>query len=125
MMWTIFEYLYRDAHNHKAFGQVAFAGSVGRDRWDEALASLDEGTYFIAEQIGLPPIYGKLLRWSSGVPTDADHCWHEYASNFVVEESDLPPAIPLDESVDEFVDRLAAVEHWNIWLSPNATALPG
>ena len=119
MSWTVFEYLYRDADNHKAFGKVAFSGSVTPESWDRALQKLDGRTHFIAEQVGLPPLYGQLFRWSGGGPTDADHCWHEFVSVWVVGEGDLPPAGLLQGEVGAFVDLLSSIEEWEIWLSPN------
>lgn len=119
MAWTVFEYLYRDADNHKAFGKVAFDGSVSPDSWNRALQRLDDGTHFIAEQVGLRPLCGQLYRWSGGAPTDADHCWHEFVAVSVVEESDLPTAILKLGKVTTFVELLSAIEEWDIWLSPN------
>lgn len=119
MVWTVFEYLYRDADNHKAFGKVAFAGSVDSDLWDSALQKLDDSKHFIAEQVGLPPLYDQLYRWSGGAPTDADHCWHEFVSVAVVVEGDLAPSVPKIGEAKTFVERLSSVEDWDIWLSPN------
>lgn len=119
MVWTVFEYLYRDADNHKAFGKVAFDGSVSSESWDRAFQKLDDRTHFIAEQVGLPSLCGQLYRWSGGGPTDADHCWHEFVSVSVVEEGALPPAILKLGKIAAFVERLSAVEEWDIWLSPN------
>jgi hypothetical protein len=119
MEWTVFEYLYRDADNHKAFGKVAFDGSVSRQAWDRVLQKLDDETHFIAEQLGLPSLCGQLYSWSGGGPTDADHCWHEFISVSVVEEGDLPAVILKLGKVTTFVELLSAVEDWDIWLSSN------
>lgn len=119
MAWTVFEYLYRDADNYKSFGSVALEGSVSAERWASALGRLEDGTYFIAEQIGLPPLYDELYRWSAGVPTDADHCWHEYVSHAVVGESDLSRSISKVGTAEAVVQHLLMVETWNIGLSPN------
>lgn len=119
MAWTVFEYLYRDADNHKAFGKVAFDGPVLPEAWDRAVQRLDDGTHFIAEQIGLPPLCSQLYRWSGGGPTDADHCWHEFVSVSVVEEGELPPTVLKLGAVEMFIERLSSVEDWDICLSPN------
>lgn len=119
MSWTVFEYLYRDADNHKAFGKVAFDGSASPEAWDRAFQKLDDGSQFVAEQVGLPALCDQLYRWSGGAPTDADHCWHEFVSVSVVEEGDLHPTILKLGKVATFVDRLSAVEEWDIWLSHN------
>lgn len=119
MSWTMFEYLYRDADNHKAFGKVAFGGSASPESWDRALQNLDDGTHFIAEQVGLPPLCSQLYRWSGGGPADADHCWHEFVSVSVVEDRDLPPAVLRLGEARAFAEFLSSVEEWDIWLSPN------
>lgn len=119
MVWTVFDYLYRDAYNHKAFGKVAFGGSASSDAWERAFQKLDDGSLFIAEQIGLPALCGQLFRWSGGRPTDADHCWHEFVSVSVIEEGDLPPAVLRLGEAKAFVELLSCIEEWDIWLSPN------
>lgn len=119
MAWTLFEYLYRDADNHKAFGKAAFEGSVDPELWDSALRKMDDGTHFIAEQLGVPPLCHQLYRWSGGAPTDADHCWHEFVSVSVVEQGNLPSGVLRLGEANTFVERLSSVENWDIWLSPN------
>lgn len=116
--WTVFEYLYRDANNHKAFGKAVFEGAYSSLDWEAALDCFEEGLYFIAEQIGLPAIYNQLLRWSGNAPTDADHCWHEFIS---ITNTD---AVPLDAkifragSAKDFIERVVAIENWDILKSP-------
>ncbi|WP_089215345.1 hypothetical protein [Sphingopyxis indica] len=122
MKWTVFEYLYRDADNHKAYGKVALEGIVSDERWKAALSKLDEGIYFVAEQIGLPALCDQLFRWSGNAPTDADHCWHEFISISIVDEADLPTAIHRRGSTERLVERISAADVWNIWLSPNVTS---
>lgn len=120
MAWTVFEYLYRDADNYKAYGEVAFEGVADDAQWEAALQTLDEGTYFVAEQIGLPALYAQLYRWSGNVATDADHCWHEFVSLSHVGDRALSAKITRIATAAEFVDRLRKIESWNIFLSPNA-----
>jgi predicted AlkP superfamily phosphohydrolase/phosphomutase len=119
MAWTIFEYLYRDADNHKVFGKIAFEGAVPDAQWELALIRFDDCSHFIAEQIGLPTLYGQLYRWSGNAPTDADHCWHEFVSLAVVDQSNLDASIPRLGTMAAFVERLMEVNEWNIWLSAN------
>lgn len=118
MAWTVFEYLYRDADNHKAFGKVAFEGEVSGLDWDFALSNFEGGLYFIAEQIGLPALYSQLLRWSGNAPTDADHCWHEFVSITNSDAATLDSDIPRTGSAKDFIERIATIENWNILLSP-------
>jgi hypothetical protein len=120
MAWTIFEYLYRDADNHKAFGKVAFVGEVSGADWDVAMSSFEEGSYFIAEQVGLPALYSGLFRWSGDVPTDADHCWHEFVSITNSYAETLDADIPQTGLAKDFVERIASIKNWDILLSPIA-----
>lgn len=119
MAWTVFEYLYRDADNHKAFGRVGFEGLATEAQWEAVLQIFDERTYFIAEQIGLPALSDQLFRWSGNAPTDADHCWHEFHSTSVVEGPHLPRSIYCAETAEAFVERVRRVKNWEVWLSPN------
>jgi hypothetical protein len=80
------------------------------------------GIFFVAEQIGLPPLYGGLLRWSGGVPTNADHVWHEYAGHRPVTSFELHAESPFIGAADQFLDRILSISSWIIWLSPNVTA---
>lgn len=119
MTWTVFEYLYRDADNHKVFGNAAFEGIAPDLEWETALRNFVEGSYFIAEQIGLPALCDQLYRWSENAPTEADHCWHEFVSLDVFSEADPSASIQRYGQVAEFVARVSAVEAWDIWRSPN------
>ena len=55
-MWTAFEYQYRDADNFKAFGTVILDGAVSEADESVVRAHLNSGEFFIAEQIGVPPL---------------------------------------------------------------------
>lgn len=119
MTYTAFEYLYRDADNHKSFGCVFFEGSVSTSHWNAARRKFVDEVYFVAEQLGLPPLYSGLLRWSGGAPTDADHCWHEYVGHQNIGQSGLSAGLPFMGSANDFVHRVSAINDWNIWLSPH------
>lgn len=114
MEWTVFEYLYRDADNHKAFGKVVFEGVATALEWEAALKNFDEGLYFIAEQIGLPALCHQLYQWNGNAPTDADHCWHEFVSLNVLSEVDQGASMQRHGSMAEFVARISAVEAWDV-----------
>ena len=113
---TIFEYLYRDAGNFKAFGSVALDGQLASR--DETLirSKLESGEFFIAEQVGVPPLYDQLYRWSDG-PTGTDHCWHEFAGFRVA--GPLEKRIECAGRLTDFVARFASVDRWDEGLSPH------
>jgi hypothetical protein len=118
-VWTLLEYRYRDAANFKARGTVALRGAAAPCDWQRALKSLEDGL-FIAEQLGVPPLYEKLYQWSDG-PVAADHCWHEFVGFRVVEEAAVDPDVARLGPTEAFVKRLAAVVEWNGALSPHFT----
>ena len=115
MTWTIFEYLYRDAGNFKAFGSIALEGRINSADCEAIRAKLDSGEFFIAEQIGVPPLYEQLYKWSDG-PTTSDHCWHEFVG---FRESGDPERCPIGGNAKDFVMRVTLMNEWNLSLSPH------
>ena len=114
-MWTAFDYVYRDAGNFKAFGTVILKGRLGAADRELIRSRLSSREFFIAEQVGVSPLYNELYHWSGG-RTDSDHCWHEFLS--------FREAAPTDKDSKvitsaEFVRRFAAVKCWDETLSPH------
>jgi len=75
--YSVFEYLYRDANNFKAFGQLLLTGNITDSNIVEIKSFLDFGEYFVAEQVGVPTLCSQLWKYSNG-PTIADHAYHEF-----------------------------------------------
>lgn len=115
-MWTVLDYAYRNARNFKAFGSVAFKGKISPTDELRFQQRLEAGEFFIAEQIGVPPLYEKLYEFSGG-PTEDDHCWHEFLDFRHMEALDQT-LIELGSS-DGFIARCAAITRWNESLSPH------
>jgi hypothetical protein len=80
------------------------------------MAKLEAGEFFVAEQLGVPPLYQALYKWSGG-PTSADHCWHEFVGIEVTDEA--PPNIYRWGEAEAFVARWFAVSEWKGELSPH------
>ena len=78
-IFYVFEYLYRDTDNFKAFGQILLSGKITDESIGELKSYLDYGEYFIAEQVNIPTLYSQLWKYSNG-PTLADHTFHEFLS---------------------------------------------
>jgi hypothetical protein len=114
-MWTAFDYMYRDAGNFKAFGTAVLDGALTSDDEELIRSRLASGEYFIAEQIGIPPLYQKLYKWSGG-RTPSDHCWHEFVR--VREIPTLPAISPLCLA-SNLVSRFAGITRWDETLSPH------
>ncbi len=75
--YYVMEYMYRDANNFKAFGELLLTGNITDSNIIEIKSLLDSGEYFIAEQVGIPALYSQLWKYSNG-QTIADHAYHEF-----------------------------------------------
>lgn len=117
-MMTLFEYLYRDAGNFKAFGSVALEGALSEEELERVGALLDGDGLFIAEQINVPVLYQQLYQWSGGA-TRSDHCWHEFLRVTVVEDGEVSPKAHRWGSADRFLKMLASVRRWEEERSPH------
>lgn len=86
--FSVFDYLYCDAGNYKAWGGLLLKGNASAAEAEALQACLNGGEFFIAEQVGVPALYEELWHYSD-VPTEDDHVWHTFHA--------LRPATP-DES---------------------------
>lgn len=102
---TRIEFLYRDASNYKAYNSVVVSGTFTDEQINQIIDSLEDGMYFIPEQIGFP-----VERFGS--ITEDDHCWCELTA-FVFETTDDEPTLKM--SANEVLKAfLAAKDNWNI-----------
>ena len=62
---VVFDYMYRDAANYKAYGPPLLKGEVTEEDQRRLKSKLESGEFFIAEQIGIPALYGELWSLSS------------------------------------------------------------
>ena len=85
--FSVFEYLYRDAGNYKAWGELLLLGGATEADIEEIRCQLDLGEYFVPELVGIPPLQVKLHQYSGG-PSGDDHIFHEFV--------DLRPATNLE-----------------------------
>jgi hypothetical protein len=115
---TLFEYLYRDGGNFKAFGSVLFDGGLSEEQLCQARAKFAGDGLFVAEQLGLPPLYEQLYVYSGG-PISTDHCWHEFRDIRPVAIADVPPDTRAFGPAAEFLACLLAVQEWRGELSPH------
>lgn len=74
---SVFEYLYRDASNFKAWGRILLLGTASPDDAQILRRGLDFAEYFVAEQVGIPVLYQELWAFSGG-PNIDDHAYHEF-----------------------------------------------
>ena len=112
--FSIFDYLYRDASNYKAWGHLLLKGTATKDEVEALRNHLNSAEFFIAEQVGIPPLYAALWEYSDG-PSEDDHVWHSY--------HELRPAHADEitgtawDTVVEVMARFKAVKTWNLTLS--------
>lgn len=76
--FLVFDYLYRDADNYKSSGSIWLGGTLTDAERSELVVCLDGGEFFIAEQVGVPPLYSALFQYDGG-PNESDHEWHTFA----------------------------------------------
>ena len=115
--FCVFEYLYRDAGNFKAWGALLLKGALIDAQVGEMCSKFEGGKFFIAEQIGVPSLYQELWDYSDG-PTESDHVWHEFFALRPAEEIDLVEGAPWG-SASALFDAIANVTRWNEQLSPH------
>ena len=96
----VFEYMYRDAGNWKTFHEVLLAGCIDAAAEDVIWSFLGGDGFFIAEQVGLPPLQPQhLLIYDAIEDEDLDHAFHEFLS--------LRPATSEDISAQTVRARLS------------------
>ena len=115
--WLVFDYLYRDASNYKAFGSVWLTGTLTEAERTELVDCLDGCEFFVAEQIGVPPLYPALFE-DSGGPTEDDHAWHMF-EGFREEGELAEDAAVWGEASVLLTAFRAAKGNWRLELSPN------
>src|SRR5690606_3750149 len=103
----VFEYLYRDAGNYKAWGSLLLTGTVSAEHEAAFRECLDSGEFFVAEQVGVPSLQQELWTLSGG-PTEDDHGFHEFHGFRPATGEDLVEA-PWG-SVEEFLEAFKAPE---------------
>ena len=114
--FSVFEYFYRDASNFKVWGSVLLQGKVTPADLQHLQQSFDASEFFIAEQLGLPPLYAELWVLSDG-PTSADHVWHTFHSLRLADIDEVTE--PVFDAVENFIARIRAVQQWDGKLSPH------
>ena len=100
---TIFEYLYRDSSNYKAWGAILLEGShTARD--EASLRSkLDSGEFFVPGHVGIPCLQPVI--WLAGFPpNNDDHEFHEFIELRPATTADLKE-MPVWGSVEQLLHR--------------------
>lgn len=112
----VFEYLYRDAANYKAWGTLLLRGTATEPDLEILANHFESGEFFIAEQLGIPPLYDELWEFSNG-PSIDDHVWHTFYALRLATKEDIKA--PVFDTVKNFISKIKSVENWNQELSPH------
>ena len=114
--FSVFSYLYRDASNYKAYGQLLLKGTATAADVESLRQHFESGEFFIAEQLGIPALYAELWTFSSG-PISDDLVWHTFEELKTATASDLP--LPIFDTVKSLTKKIKSVVSWNEKLSPH------
>ena len=114
--FSVFSYLYRDASNYKAYGQLLLTGAATAADVKSLRQRFESGEFFIAEQLGIPALYAELWAFSSG-PTSDDHVWHTFDGLKLATADDL--TLPIFGTVESLTKNIKSVVAWNEELSPH------
>jgi hypothetical protein len=114
--FCVFEYLYRDADNFKAWGALLLKGALTDAQVAEMRSKFESEEFFIAEQIGVPPLYEELWAYSGDL-AESDHPWHEFFAVRPAETNDFAMGAPWG-SASILFNAVTNVGTWKEQLSP-------
>ncbi|MEN3110627.1 hypothetical protein ACFONG_02100 [Uliginosibacterium paludis] len=120
--YSVFEYIYRDAGNFKAWGELLLEGRLTTEEVARLTARLEQGELFIAEQIGVPTLYQELWRQCQCEPSDElDQVWHEFSELRVATQEDRA-RLKLWGSAVRLLAQLEQLGAWDVTRSQIANA---
>ena len=114
--FSVFSYLYRDASNYKAYGQLLLKGTATAADVESLRQHFESREFFIAEQLGIPALCAELWAFSSG-PISDDHVWHTFEGLKLATADDL--TLPIFDTVKSLTKKIKSVVSWNEKLSPH------
>jgi len=114
--FSVFEYCYRDASSYKAFGRLLLDGAASDADIQILRCHFESGEFFIAEQLGIPPLYAELWELSQG-PTGDDHVWHTFERLGAATKEETNGEV--FGTVKNLISSIADVATWNLRLSPH------
>lgn len=115
--YCVFEYLYRDASNYKAWGELLLSGVPSHSDIAALRACLESEVYFVAEQVGIPAVYKELWDLSGGRTSD-DHALHEFVALRAATAGERK-TLPLFGELSSLLKKFRTVLKWDYSLSPN------
>lgn len=119
MKHSVFEYLYRDAGNFKASGELLLEGALNDDEIARIRMHLEGGEFFVAEQISVPTLYERLWQECECEPSpEMDHVWHEFDTIRAADNDDLS-RLKVWGKATSLLAAFENVNYWNPQLSRN------
>lgn len=117
--YMVFEYLYRDAGNYKAWGELLLEGYLSEAEIERMKARFQDGEFFIPEQIGISSLCEQLWQECQSEPSDElDHVWHEFSEIRAATNEDLARLKLWGEAAALLVS-VEKVGAWDLSRSPN------
>ncbi|MFO1381294.1 MAG: hypothetical protein U1F63_13205 [Chitinivorax sp.] len=116
--FLIFEYLYRDGANYKAWGEIRLIGILTTAQINEIKDKLQWGDVFVAEQVNIPTLYHHLYQYSADGPTIDDHAFHEFSTIRKATPEEIQ-SIPVWGTAKELLEAFRSVKSWDVTLSPH------
>lgn len=114
--FSVFEYLYRDASNYKAWGTLLLKGIASSADIEDLKNSFESGEFFIAEQLGIPPLYAELWEFSNG-PSMDDHVRHTFYGLRPATADEIKAQV--FDTIENLISKIKTVKTWNEKLSPH------
>lgn len=113
-MYTIIPYRYVDVSNFKQFGEIALQGELTTCELSAIATKLHDSRLFIPFDLHLN--IPELQKEMEGIPSDADHVFHELMLDKVSVQSS-PPKDATILSKDDFLmafSRILANTEWEV-----------
>lgn len=122
MEYCVFEYMYRDAANWKTVDKLVLQGPVQQSHVEAIFLALDSGLYFVAEQVGVPPLQRQHVELhGAGSSEGLDHAFHELIAIRPAKGAELDAPIAAAD-LAELASRFRATNgRWTCTLSPYGT----
>lgn len=114
---TAIEYLYRDGGNFKHTARIVLEGPMTDEDALMIRGKLDNGSYFIPSQVGLPDLQPYLLQF--GPYTEDDHVFHELLD---AEKTDETPTCAV--STARLLESFRNVSRWEVAAAMKRLGLP-
>ena len=114
--FSVFEYCYCDASNHKAWGSLLLRGVATNADVDILQHQFASGCFFIAEQLFIPSLYSELWAFTNG-PSPDDHVWHTFHALRSASAQDI--TAQAFSSLESLIQKVKAVTAWDETLSPH------